>query len=1181
LIFRNERCVVPALPERNALASLKWEAQMPMRIQALTIVILGLLVLPALSQNASTGAITGIVRDSSGAVVAKVQVTAINVATGERRTTTSKENGEFSVLLLPPGRYRLEVNGQGFKAWIGRDVSVVVAETVSLNARLEVGAITETVTVQNAGAELQTESAELGTVTDSRMISNLPLAARNYLQIIGLNPGVSAEVTDAGQLGKGYSSQATGSAGMSTNGAPTNDNNFQMNGLPVNDNFSAGEFSGGIPIPNPDTLEEFKVATTPYDASNGRDAGASVDIITKTGANDLHGSLFEYFRNDDMDANLWFLNYAKQPRAILKQNEFGGTISGHIVKDKLFYFGSYQGTRQRNGIDPNCSSTALLPPLTNDRSAAALGSIFGGQYGYIQTLLGGVGPSIASDGSNINPVALTLMQMKAPGGGYLIPTPQIIAPGPYSDTQGTSVFSVPCPYSEDQYMANGDYIQNDKSNFQLRYFMANSNLVYTLPSARPAGAGVPGFPFSNVLNFKNASVTHSYAFSPNLLNQAELGFNRQYDTLNQGESFSYSGIGSTVPSFVNNIPGIAIAAMGLGGNAENTIEVQNTFFVQDSLAWTRGRHSIRFGGNFTRSQTNSTYLQDLGGIYFLTFADLLLGLDATDNGTAAAGLPYSNEYLDLMVPGNLARYYRYYDASGYVQDDIKITPRLTVNLGLRFEHLGDFDEAHGINTGVDLSLLNPNPPAGGTLQGYVVPSNYPGTPPAGVTVLNNNFGIKGHGQNAFEPRIGFAWQLPNVKNVVLRGGYGMYRSRLGANGMIQNIASPPFAEEVVAEGSANAPANLQNPLWQPLPTFPAWPAAAYSPTTGQAFDGLAQNIQPPVTQHYSLDVQTEVARDFVFDIAYAGARSTKLWETNFVNEAALASPSNAIRGVTTNTVVNEPLRVPYEGWATNQFALIESNGQDWYNSMQVSLKKRFSHGLQFLAAYSWIRDLTDVPGGVTGGGFGGQIFGDQNNLRGNYGPDEFVRPQRFVVSYTYTIPTPWQASSLPGEVLGGWSLSGVTTAQSGHQLFAENTADGTNIYGIPYDRPNYTAGCSVSEPGSMASRIVSGQYFNTNCFSEPLPTGADGVATPFGNAPIGNIRGPNQIVWDMSLAKIIPTKWPSEGTRFTFKADVFNVFNHPIFQDPSTNFAPGGGFGAILGTASNPRVIQLALKLAF
>jgi hypothetical protein len=1151
---------------------------MSMRSRVLAIVILGAMVLPAFSQDASTGAVAGIVRDPSGAAVPKAQVAVMNLATGEKRLTTSRANGEFSVPLLPPGNYRVEINAAGFKGWADANITVVVTEAVTLNVGLAVGTITETVTVYDSGAQVQTESAELGTVTDSRMISSLPLAARNYLQIIGLNPGVSTELTDAGDLGSGASSLATGSGGTSANGAATQDNNFQMNGIPVNDNFSAGEFSGGIPIPNPDTLEEFKVVTTPYDASNGRDGGASVDVITKTGTNDLHGSLFEYFRNDDMNANTWLLNNADEPRAVLKQNQFGGTIGGHILKGKLLYFGSYQGTRQRNGLSGGCSTATLVPPLTNDRSPAGLGAVFGGQYGYIQTLLGDVGPAVAADGSNINPVALALLQRKVPGGGYLIPTPQTIGPGPYSDTQGTATFSIPCPYSENQYMANGDYIQNEKSQFQFRYFMANTDATQTLPAARPAGSAVPGFLFANVVNFKNASVTHTYAFSPSILNEAEIGFNRSFDTLNQGEQFSYSDIGATVPAFVNNIPGIAIAGMGLGGNAENTIEVQNTFLARDSLAWTHGRHNVRFGGDYTRSETNSSYLQDLGGIYFLTFADFLLGLDANDNGTAAAGLPYSNEYLDEMVPGNLARYYRYYDAAGYVQDDFKVTPRLTLNAGLRIEHLGDFTEAHGLNTGVDLSMLNPDPPANGTLQGYVVPSNYPGTPPQGVTELNNNLGIKGLGQNAVEPRVGFAWQLPGLNNVVFRGGYGIYRSRLGANGLIQNIASPPFASVVYAVGSTNAPANLQNPLWQPLPTFPSWPAAAYSPTTAQSFNGVDQNIRPPVSQHYSLDVQTEVRKDLVVDIAYGGARSTRLWESNQVDEAQLASPTNPIRGQTTNTLANIPLRVPYEGWSTGGLILIESNGESWYNSLQASVSKRFSHGLQFLAAYTWARDLTDVPGAVTGGGFGGLVYGDQNNLRTQYGPEPFVRPQRFVLSYTYAIPYPGNLSSLPGRVLGNWVLSGVTTAQSGHSLFAQNSAP-NNAYGTITDRPDYTPGCPVNEPGPIGDRINA--YFNISCFPNAPVIGADGVATAFGNAPIGNIHGPDQFVFDTSLAKIIPMKWPKEGAQFTFKADIFNLFNHPVFGDPSTNFAPGGGPGTITYMASNPRVIQLVLKFAF
>ena len=1149
---------------------------------AVLLIAIGFLVWPGPSlhaQTANSGAIAGVVIDADGALVAGARITAANMATGQTSTAVTGSRGVYQIVLLMPGNYRVQVERSGFSTATVPVVSVKVTETATVNVRLQVGAVSQNVVVNSEGRQLDTEDAQLGTVIDERMISNLPLAARNYLQIIGLNPGVSAELTDAGDLGRGASSQAAAGGGFSSNGASTIDNNFQMNGVPVNDNLSEGEFSGGIPVPNPDTLEEFKVVTTPYDASNGRDGGSNVDVITKTGSNALHGSLFEYFRNDDMNANTWFLNDNNQPRAVLKQNQFGGDVGGHLVRDKVFYFGSYQGTRQRNGLDSNCEVTTLLPPLTNDRSAAALGALFAGQRGEIQDLLGGVGPAIASDGSNINPAALKLLQLKLPNGQYLVPTPQTInANAPTFDSEGSSTFSQACPFSEDQYMANGDYAFSSSHSLQLRYFMANSSASQSLEPPNMPGTAVPGFPYNNVSNFKNASVSDTLTITPRLVNQANVGYNRNVATNTQGEQFSWSDIGSTVPSFVNAIPGLGIANMALGGEGQNTVFVQNTYLASDSLAWSHGRHSLRFGGDFTRNDSNSPYFQYFGGAYFLTFADFLLGLDANDNGTAAAGLPYSNEYLDLALPGELNRYYRYFDAAGYVQDDYKVTARFTVNLGIRYEHLGDFTEANGRNTQLNLADVQANPPAAGTLAGYVVPSNYQGTPPSGVTKDSNNLGIAGTGQNAVEPRIGFAYQLPGTDRLVLRGGYGMYRSRSGISGLYQGISSPPYSAIVLAEGSENAPASLQNPLWQPIPTFPQWAASAYSPSTEQSFQGLAYNFQPTISQHYSLDLQTQWFASFLTDIAYGGARSTKMIDADLVNQAALASPSNPIRGQTTNTVANVPLRVPYEGWNPGGLLYIQSNGEAWYNSLQASAVKHFSHGLQFLASYTWARDLTDVPGAVTGGGFGGNVYGNQLDLHSHYGPDGFIRTNRFVLSYIYEIPATASASSVLGKVVDGWSLAGVTTAQSGHQLTAVNTA-ANNAYGIPQDLQDYTPGCHVGKSGSTESRMSN--YFNGGCFPNPPVIGADGVATQFGDAPTGNIIGPAQFDSDTSLGKQFVVKWPNEQGTINFKADFFNVFNHPIFADPDTDFAPGSPYGEITQTASNPRVIQLSLKYQF
>lgn len=1153
---------------------------MSMRIRFSTlVVILVAMIVPSFSQNASTGAISGIVRDSSGAVVPSVQIAAINVATGDKRTTTSTSNGTFSVLLLPPGTYRVEVNGKGFKNWVGQDISVPVTETVALTVGLDVGTITETVNVENSGAQIQTESAELGHVTDSQMIEDLPLVSRNYLQIIGLNPGVSAEITNAGDLGRGSSSLAAAGSGFSANGSTTSDNDFQMNGVEVNDNFGAGDFTGGLPVPNPDTLQEFKVVTGQYDAANGRNGGAVVDVLTKTGSNKLHGSLFEFFRNDDLNANEWFNEEDGQPRQVLKQNQFGFTLGGPIKKSKLLYFGSYQGTRQRNGVSGGCATTVLTPPLTDDRSAAGLGAVFAGQRGYIQTLLGGVGPAIAADGSNINPVALTVLQMKGPGGGYLIPTPQTINPNPPSfDATGSASYSVPCPFTENQFMSNVDYMQSEKSRWQGRFFLTNSTATETLPPSNTVGTSVPGFPYDITSNFRNASITHTYTFTPSLVNQLVFGFNRTFAQKLQGELFSWSDIGSTVPSFVNSMPGIGIGNVNLGGYGQSAAFVQNTFVLEDSLAWVHGRHNLRFGGGFTRSQTNEPNFQYFGAGVYLTFADFLLGLDATDNGTAGAGVPYSNEYLDLALPGDLARYYRYWDRNAYVQDDIKLTSRLTLNLGARFEHLGDFSETKGRNTGLNLAGINPNPPASGTLAGYVVPSNYPGTPPTGVVSSGNEYGIQGTGQNSLEPRIGFAWQLPGTNRVVLRGGYGMFRSRFTGNGLIQSLTAQPWASVVLNEGSPNQAASLQNPIPQPIPSFPSW--TPYSPTTSATFQGPSQNYQPSVWQRFSLDTQAQLARNLVFDIGYVGGRGTKLYESVYANQAVLASPSNPIRGQTTNDIANIPLRVPYEGWSPAGLLLNEPYGEAWYNALQTSLNMRFSHGLNLLVAYTFASDLTDTQGGVVGGGFGGSIYGDQNNPRvSNYGPEAFIRPQRLVVSYAYQLPHPGNLSSFAGKALGGWTVSGVTTLQSGHRLTAI-LSNPNNAYGVPFDRPDYTSGCSVNKSGSVQSRV--GEYFNTACFANPPVIGDDGVAAAFGNAPIGNIAGPGEVDFDFAVAKLFRLNFPKDGSTLEFRSEFFNLFNHPIFNDPSTGFGPGSAFGEITGpTVVSPRVIQFALKYKF
>src|SRR4029453_13298962 len=286
--------------------------------------------------------------------------------------------------------------------------------------------VTDTVQVSAATEIVQSKSNTLGRVVDSRAVEGLPLVARNYTQIIGLSPGITADVTDAGALGRG----TDGTSPPNAHGNRSYDNNFQMNGLGVNDIFSQGTTSGGVPIPNPDTITEFKVQTGQYDAAFGRNAGANVNLVTKSGTNDFRGSAFGFFR-------------ARSPKPFLHQNHFGLPLGGPVVRDRLLFFGSYQGTRQTNGV--SSLVTVLAPPLTDDRSAAAIGRLFAGQRGIQQNAMGGVGPAILADGSNINPVALRLLQMRLADGSYLIPTPQRVNPSAAFAVQGSSTFSTPSP----------------------------------------------------------------------------------------------------------------------------------------------------------------------------------------------------------------------------------------------------------------------------------------------------------------------------------------------------------------------------------------------------------------------------------------------------------------------------------------------------------------------------------------------------------------------------------------------------------------------------------------------------------------------------------------------------------------------------------------------------------------
>ena len=1126
---------------------------------------------PAFAQTASTGALSGTVTDPSGAALSGATVTMTNGSTGEVRRQSTRSDGTFLEPLLLPGPYRIEVVSSGFKTLVRTGVSVFVTEKADLRLALEVGAPTQTIEVKAESALLKTEDSALGDVTEGQTVSQLPLTNRNFTQIVGLSPGVVTNVNNASDLGRGNSSFNSTDGGFSSHGGATNDNNYQMNGAQVNDLMAAGNFSGGVPVPNPDAIQEFKVQTGQYDASYGRNAGANVNLITKSGTNVVHGTIFEFVRNDIFNANDFFLNRANKPKASLKQNQFGFALGGPIVKDKLLAFGSYQGTRQINGLDSTvaCLSTFITPPQLAglpDRSRTTLGAAFAGQTSTL-------GNTVAADGSNLSQEAINLLNLKLADGSYLIPTPQ-------NATTGESSITRNCTYTADQFLTDVDYNQSDKSKLSGRFFFENGSQNVTLPQG--FAPMVAGFDQPVKTSFRNLSLTHTYTFSARLLNQVVISYNRLNNLLTQTEPtvqtasgsmpFSYSAIGATAPALDDKYPGIGIlGSFALGGNGQGTSLIQNQYNLDDTLSYTRGRHSFRFGGGLSRQQINFEDFHFLGLSAFLSPADLLLG-----------EVVESEDFVG--VPD---RAWRAWNSDVYAQDDFKATSRLTLNLGLRYEHQGLIGDALGRASIFDIARANTNPPDTGTLQGYVVASNYKDTLPDGVVRASNEAALNGNGQNNWAPRVGFSWMLPGSDRFVLRGGYGLFYTRSTGQPFLQLLANPPYGLIRL---------QLFQPLSQPFPAapaaFPYFPAY-YPPSAGQAPltpTTFAANFRPPIVQEYSLNLQSEILRGLVLEVGYEGARGTHLVQQRLFNQALSASSSSPVHGETQNLLANIANRAPIPGFATDGATIIESEGTSWYNALNASLKKRFAHGLQFLASYTWDRSLT-ADNAYSTGPNGGLAVGDQNNPRQRYGPDGFVRPQRFVLSYQYDLPSPANRTSLKGRTLGGWAVAGVTTIQAG-QYMTITQQNVTNAFGIDTpqgDRPQLAAGCTNSQlatRGSVTSRIDN--FLNANCITGSPVITADG-GTDFGNIGVGAVRGPDQRNFDIVVLKSTRL---TERFGLDFRAEFFNAFNTPQFANPNNLQAgisasgafvpdPTSTFGKITATSVNPRLIQLAMKLNF
>ena len=1154
-----------------------------LRVFVLTVFVLTLgLTRMAWGQTASTGAVMGVTLGPSGAALAGVSVSLTREDGTEGRSVTSDQDGRFGFLLLPSGTYELEANKSDFKPLNLPKVQVYVTETLTVELHLELRTREERVEVSSTPFMVQLDNSALGRTVNEGMVSDLPLVTRNYTQIAGLSPGVVVGVYNAGELGPGgtaLSQLGRSNDGIYVHGTRSYDNNWQLDGISVSDVQSSGSISGGIPVPNPDALQEFKVQTGLYDAAFGRGAGANASVITKRGTDAYHATIFEFVRNNVLNANDFFLNQTSQPRPNLKQNQFGAAVGGPIQKDQLLFFGSYQGTRQVNGLAAGqsriaCSATLNEPAIGDDRSPRALGQLFGGMSG----TTGGV--AVKPDGSNINRVALALLNFTLPDGSFLIPTPQTVDPRKPFASRGFSAFTAPCHFGEDQGQGNLDYVISPKSRFMARFFAADSNQTVTFPGGafNPLG-NIRGFTSPGHSGFVVFSLAHTYVFSSATLNEAHIGFVRTSNTMRAGRPFKWSDVGVSEGAMneANELPSLSILGSVSMSSVLPRTYTQNSFVLSDVLSFFKGRHALKFGGSLTRLQDNLDFAGAGSFVRFLGWPDFLLGLNGTGNGTGT----FSNVFESDDLFGLLDREFRVWEASGFVQDDYRIGRLLTLNVGVRYERLGQFGDALGRNASFDLDKADRTPPPGGTLDGYIVASNFPGALPAGVARVNNTFGNYGEGQNTVAPRMGFAWQvLPKTRRLVLRGGYGIYYSRPTGQASTVSVLAAPFGLSRSSTGLANANATFQAPFAQPFPTPGSFPLfVPYSPTTKASVSVLAPNFRPAMVQQFSLNAQEELRDGWLLEVGYVGGRGTHLQRLRSLNQALSASDESPVGGTDLNTLANIGLRVPVPGILPDALLEMESEGSSWYNGLEVSLAKRLSHGLQFLASYTFSKTLdTDGSDVNAVSSANGLTLGDQNSSRQRWGRASFDRTHRFVFSTTWTLPSP--SHVVQRRILGGWAVAGVATIQSGTALTIADT-NSMNVFGISEDRAQLSGECTENQlvrGGSIESKLNG--YFNVSCFTPPPIIGADGIGTAFGNSGTGIVDGPGQANLDIALSKALQFNWPREKSNVEFRAELYNAFNHPQFSNPDANFT-SPTFGVISSTAVSPRVGQLALRFSF
>ena len=1193
-------------------------------------ILIFLFVAIAYSQGNQTGGITGVVTDQGGALVKGATVEIISETTGKSvRSIITGDEGSYSVNLLQPGTYRVEVTAANFKKAVIADVQVRITESTRQDISLTAGRIEEVVNVEATPSLINTTSATTGQAVDSQTLQNLPLASPNFLFLLSLSAGTAGEPTDVRSAGRG-------TADINVNGQRTSNNSISLEGINVND-FNLAHFDT-VPLPNPSTLQEMKVSTSLYDASQGSKGGGALGLVIKSGQKDFHWEGYWSHRNDALNANEWFRSAnGVSKKARLLQNVFGGSGSGPIPKVGGYWFFNYQGVRARNGLDPNGS--ALTPTIQNfptnadgTTTAALLATAF------------------SLTPAQIDPIAVNILNLKSTlySGQFLVPRS---GQGGCKTATGigtfTCSFSGVAPIRDTQYTISYDRVMRDgKDKISGRWFWDNGSVI------KPYGtASSLAFPRTDTQLNRFFSLSETHVFSATKVNELRLGYSRFIFANIPTDPVGVVDIGAQRGN-TSQFPGIyqfsisGLFSVGTGVNDDRGT-VSNTYNIVDTFSWIRGKHSFRIGGERVQYQLNR----------FNNFA--VRGSLTTGTTPAGGGNPAFSAFQNFLQGrvtaiqsafGDPARNFVATDYAGFLQDDYRYSSRLTFNVGLRWEGMsfghdklyraGIFDPA--------LAAQGKNPfliPAKVNLAGFT------GTPGVSDCALKSCFD-----GNNFAPRVGFAWDVRGDQKTVVRGGFGIYYQRLSNQNILQNSLAAPFTVQPLSSTTTPTSFQLQNPFASIPP--PSIVASAYIPSAtsfaglrrisgsgaldindpnvgpifvnaaGQAclnYGGTATNCSinlasftsapldayTPYTQQYNFTVQRELFNGWAVELGYVGTHyigGIGIWDP-FI--AKLASPSAPIvvrdmngvsYSINTNTVNNEELRHQILGLSRRRGSRYSGNiGLGHYNSFQATVSRRLHQGLYFQAAYTRSKTVDNVSGSqstdelnATRNGQGGaNLLNLQDNAQANKALSDFDRPHRLVVSYSYDIPV-GKSSFMQNQFFKGWSISGIVTYQSGLPFsitdsssggaFGGGTGTGLLICRPLAEQISSMPGCTPGTPATLDQLLTSGSiqsrlahYLNPNFVSQAalVANGAAG-ATGYGNVPRNAFRGPFQQNWDFSVQKRFYLK---ESHEFLFRTDIFNVWNHPVFGFPSSvALASPGTFGQITQTVVPARLIQFGLS---